>query len=108
MHPDHGFRLNWGVNDAYEISHFLQGTAAPLKAIQRILKKKSFLERCGFRRNDIRILTDDQHDNLPTKANIVSYPYRVLRPSADSYRLARGDALVGQWRSTWGLSVLLL
>ena len=36
MHPDHGFRLNWGVNDAYEIARFLQGTAAPLNAIQRI------------------------------------------------------------------------
>ena len=38
----------------------------------------------------------------------MSFLYGVPRPSADPYRSARGNALVGQWRSTWGLSFLLL
>ena len=48
----------------------------------------------------MRILTDDQPNNLPTKANIVSCPYRLSRSSPDSYCSAGGDALVGGRRPT--------
>ncbi|KAH8981558.1 caspase domain-containing protein [Lactarius hatsudake] len=53
-HPDPRFRLRWGVHDAREMARFL---------------RKHF----GFERNNIRVLTDDQHDrpwDLPTEANI--------------------------------------
>ncbi|KAH9003372.1 caspase domain-containing protein [Lactarius hatsudake] len=52
-HPDSQFRLKWGVRDAHEIAHFLH---------------KSF----GFEGNNMRVLTDDQPGNLPTKTNILT------------------------------------
>lgn len=52
-HRDHRFRLQWGVRDAKEMARFLQ-------------------EHLGFHPNNIRILTDDQRKNLPTKENILS------------------------------------
>lgn len=52
-HPDRGFRLKWGVFDAYEMARFLH-------------------ESCGFERSDMQILTDNQPGSLPTKANILA------------------------------------
>ncbi|KAI9438579.1 caspase domain-containing protein [Lactarius indigo] len=52
-HPDSQFRLKWGVRDAHEIAHFLH---------------KSF----GIEGNNMRVLTDDQPGNLPTKTNILA------------------------------------
>jgi hypothetical protein len=61
----------------------------------------SLPEQLYFYPNNIRILTDDQRDqyqNLPTEANIVSHPYRLLRPLPDLCRSAGWDALVGRGR----------
>jgi hypothetical protein len=41
----------------------------------------SLPEHLGFHQNNIRILTDTGRKNQPTKANIVSYPYRLSRQS---------------------------
>ncbi|KAN0138031.1 Caspase domain containing protein [Lactarius tabidus] len=52
-HRDRGLRLNSSVYDAKEMARSLQ-------------------ELLGFHPNNIRVLTDDQRNNLPTKGNILS------------------------------------
>jgi hypothetical protein len=62
------------------MARFLQGNIAPLNTMQLVLI--SLPERLHFHPNNIRILTDDQHDrpqNLPTVANIVSYAFKLSR-----------------------------
>ncbi|KAH9014406.1 caspase domain-containing protein, partial [Lactarius hengduanensis] len=52
-HPDSKFRLKSSVRDAQEMAHFLQ-------------------QRFGFEGNNIRVLTDEQPENLPTRENIIA------------------------------------
>ena len=86
------------------MARFLQGTLISQCDVTLVLT--SIPERHGFHPNNIRILTDDQHifdsrKNSPTKKHIVSYLYRLSRPSPDAYRSAVGGELVGRGRSTW-------
>jgi hypothetical protein len=43
----------------------------------------SLPEHFGFHQNNIRLLTDTGRKSQPTKANIVSHPYRLLRQPPD-------------------------
>ena len=67
------------------MARFLQGNLTRPKSM-RFLFLTLLLEHQGF--HNIRILTDDQRRNLPTKANIVIYPYVLLHPSPDPLKLA--------------------
>ncbi|KAH8991265.1 caspase domain-containing protein [Lactarius akahatsu] len=58
-HPDSKFRLKSSVRDAQEMAHFLQ-------------------RRFGFKGNNIRVLTDEQPENLPTRENIIAAMHSLV------------------------------
>jgi metacaspase-1 len=61
------------INDARNMERFLCGIFS-FRASRKFAASSPTLERFGYRREDIVVLTDDQHDprSVPTKANIVN------------------------------------
>lgn len=69
------------------MARFLQGNLTFLNRCSSCFVI-SLLEHQGFHPNNIRILTDDQRRNLPTKANIVINTHLLSHPSPDLVKLA--------------------
>jgi hypothetical protein len=52
------------------------------------------LDHLGFQHRDVRIMTDTTPGDLPTKANIVSYPCEISYLPSQFVKLAAMSALV--------------